>query len=250
MNSMLKEKLDFVIRVVKEHGYKIKILKNKEKPKEVEKIISISPPKCIDDKNMLTFHKYIKNSGFSCLVLGENHNTTEHYIKQFLGVETDCPVCYLPLNGSEVWCQKCKAIVCMKCSEQITRCPICQNEEWTIKHIKAKESLNSDELWTLFENEYQEEYEKFTGEDTRGSNNAIYTLNQEITRYSKILAFWCIKLKELDEHREFHTPDGITSYNNKRTFFMNIIKALHFKMDNMFTTEIIIKILKESSKLC
>ena len=36
MNSMLKEKLDFVIRVVKEHGYKIKILKNKEKPKEVE----------------------------------------------------------------------------------------------------------------------------------------------------------------------------------------------------------------------
>ena len=36
MNSMLKEKLDFVIRVVKEHGYKIKILKNKEKPKHSE----------------------------------------------------------------------------------------------------------------------------------------------------------------------------------------------------------------------
>ena len=40
MNSMLKEKLDFVIRIVKEHGYKIKILKNKEKPKEVEKILA------------------------------------------------------------------------------------------------------------------------------------------------------------------------------------------------------------------
>ena len=63
MNSMLKEKLDFVIRNVKEHGYKIKILKNKEKPIEVETIISISPPKCIDDKHMLTFHTYTKNRG-------------------------------------------------------------------------------------------------------------------------------------------------------------------------------------------
>ena len=40
MNSMLKEKLDFVIRIVKEHGYKIKILKNKENPKEVEKLVA------------------------------------------------------------------------------------------------------------------------------------------------------------------------------------------------------------------
>ena len=55
MNSMLKEKLDFVIRVVKEHGYK-KIIKNKEKPKEVETIISVSPPKYINGKTMLTSH--------------------------------------------------------------------------------------------------------------------------------------------------------------------------------------------------
>ena len=75
---MVKEKLDFVIRVVKEHGYKLKILNNKEKPKEVENIISVSPPKCIEGKHMLTFHKYIKNKEFSCLSLGENHTTTEH----------------------------------------------------------------------------------------------------------------------------------------------------------------------------
>jgi hypothetical protein len=198
---------------------------------------------------MLKYHKYIKNKGLGSPIIGENHNTTEHFIKQFLGVETDCPVCYSSMDGSGVWCQKCKAIVCVKCSEQITRCPICQNEEWTIKHIKAKESLNSDELWALFENEYQEEYEKYTGEDTRGSNNAIYTLNQEITRYSKILAFWCIKLKELGGHREFYTPDGITSYNNKRMFFMKNIDMLHFRIDNIFSTEQIIKILEAAAKL-
>jgi hypothetical protein len=39
MNQALKAKLEFVIRVVNEHGYKIKILKNKEKPKEVEKLL-------------------------------------------------------------------------------------------------------------------------------------------------------------------------------------------------------------------
>jgi hypothetical protein len=40
MNSMLKEKLDFVIRVINEHGYKIKILKDQEQPKEVEKLLA------------------------------------------------------------------------------------------------------------------------------------------------------------------------------------------------------------------
>ena len=87
---------------------------------------------------MLTFHKYMKNKGFICLSLGENHNTTEHYIKQFLGVETDCPVCYSTLDESKVWCQKCRATICIKCSEQITRCPICQTEEWTIKMEESK----------------------------------------------------------------------------------------------------------------
>ena len=158
MNQALKAKLEFVIRVVNEHGCKIKILKNKEKPKEDDKIISVSPPKCIDGKNMLTFYKYIKNKKYACLSLGENHNTTEHYIKQFLGVETDCPVCYSALDESKVWCQHCRATICIKCSEQITRCPICQNEEWTIKHRETQELLNSDELWTLFEDEYREEY--------------------------------------------------------------------------------------------
>ena len=117
------------------------------------------------------------------------------------------------------------------------------------KNGGAHELLSCNELWTLFEDEYREEYEKFTGEDTRGSNDAIYTLNQQITRYSKILAFWCIKLNELGEHREFYTPDGITSYNNKRMFFMMNIKMLHVRIDNMFPTEQIIKILEAADKL-
>ena len=128
MSSMLKEKLEFVIRVVNEHGYTIKILKDQERPSEVDKVISVSPPQYINGKNILTFHKYIKSKGLGSLAIGENHNTTEHFIKQFLGVETDCPVCYSSVDAPGVWCQKCRAIVCVKCSEQLARCPICQNE--------------------------------------------------------------------------------------------------------------------------
>ena len=260
MNSMLKEKLDFVIRVVKEHGYKIKILKNKEKPIEVEKIISVSPPKCIDDKNMLTFHKYIKNMGFSCLSLGENHNTTEHYIKQIWGVETDCPVCYSTLDESKVWCQTCRAIFCVKCSEQLARCPICQNEEWTIKHRIDEQlsfhaefcskALSGNEVCTLlYADEYREEYEHFTGEDTRNTRYSAYTTNEQISRYSKRLAFWKIKLNELGEHPEFYTQDGITSYTYKRMLFMGNLDRVRVRMENNFTNEIKTKIREAAYKL-
>ena len=50
MNLLLKAKLEFVIRVVNEHGYKIKILKDQEQPKEVDEVISVSPPKYINGK--------------------------------------------------------------------------------------------------------------------------------------------------------------------------------------------------------
>ena len=93
MSSMLKEKLEFVIRVVNEHGYRIKILKDQETPSEVDKVISVSPPQYINGKNMLIFYIYIKNKDFNCFGVGENQDTNEHSIKQFLGLETDCPVC-------------------------------------------------------------------------------------------------------------------------------------------------------------
>jgi hypothetical protein len=207
---------------------------------------------------MLTFHKYIKNSGFSCLSLGENHNTTEHYIKQFLGVETDCPVCYLPLNGSEVWCQKCKAIVCMKCSEQLAQCPICKNEEWTIKHRLAEQlafhaefcskALSGNEVCTLlYVDEYREEYEHFTGEDTRNTRYSAYTTSEQISRYSKRLAFWEIKLDELDDPA-FYSPNCITSYINKRMFFVKNIERVDFGMEDNFTNEIKMKIRQAADK--
>ena len=90
------------------------------------------------------------------------------------------------------------------------------------KNGGVQELLSYNELCTLFEDEYREEYEEFTGEDTRDTGYSLFTSNQQITRYSKILAFWCIKLKELGGHREFYTPDGITSYNNKRMFLWGI----------------------------
>ena len=67
MNQALKAKLEFVIRVINEHGYTIKILKDQGKPSGVDKVVSDSPPQYINGKNMLTFHKYIKNKGVSCL---------------------------------------------------------------------------------------------------------------------------------------------------------------------------------------
>jgi hypothetical protein len=203
---------------------------------------------------MLTFHKYIKNKEFTCLSLGENHNTTEHYIKQFLGVETDCPVCYSALDACGVWCQHCRAIVCIQCSEQITRCPICQNEEWTIKHTIAQQLLNHtelsyNELCALFANEYREEYEKFAGADTRNIGYSAYTLNEQISRYSKRLAFWKIKLNELGEHPEFYTEEGITSYTYKRMFFMGNLDRVRVRMENNFTNEIKTKIREAAYKL-
>ena len=259
MKQALKAKLEFVIRVVNEHGYKIKILKDQEQPSKVDKVISVSP-EYIAGKNMLTFHKYIQNSGSSILSLGENHNTTEHYISQFLNVETDCPVCYLPLNGSEVWCQHCRAIVCVKCSEQLAQCPICKNEEWTIKHRLAEQlafhaefcskALSGNEVCTLlYADEYREEYEHFTGEDTRNTRYSAYTTNEQISRYSKRLAFWKIKLNELGEYPEFYTEEGIESYIYKRMFFMGNLDQVRVRMEDIFTNEIKTKIHKAAYKL-
>ena len=254
MNLLLKAKLEFVIRVVNEHGYKIKILKDQEQPKEVDEVISVSPPKYINGKNMLTFHKYIKNKGFSSLALGENHDTTEHYIKQFLGVETDCPVCYSTLGEFKVCCQKCIAIICETCSKQLARCPICQNEEWTMKHGLVREVLNCSELsdielCALFADEYREEYEKFTGEDTRNSVYSASTLNQQISRYSKRLAFWQIKSDELDERSNFYTPDDITTYIQKQMFFTNNLEYIIQKMYNDFSLETSMEISRKAYKL-
>ena len=249
MNSMLKEKLDFVIRVMDEHGYKIKILKDQEQPIEVETIISISAPKCIDDKNMLTFHKYIKNKEFRCIPLGENHNITEHYIKQFLGLETDCLICYSAIDESKVWCKKCRATICIKCFKQITQCPICQNKEWTIKHRGVLKVLSYDELNALFEDEYRKEYETFTGEDRRNTRYSTFTPKQQITRCSKFLAFWEIKLKELDAHPEFYSTDDYETHINKRMFFMDNIEQLNTRIDNTFSTKQIKKIREAANKL-
>ena len=173
---------------------------------------------------MLIFYKYIKNKEFNCFGVGENQDTNEHSIKQFLGLETECPVCYSTLGESKVCCQKCIAIICATCSKQLARCPICQNEEWTIEHIIDREVLKCSELGDvelckLFADEYREEYEKFTGEDTRDIGPYAYTTNEQISRYSKRLAFWQIKSDELYERADYYTPDDITANIQKQMFF-------------------------------
>ena len=79
---------------------------------------------------------------------------------------------------------------------------------------------------------------KNTGEDTRNTGYPPYTLNQRITQYSKRLAFWQIKLNELGEYPEFYTPDGITSYINKRMFFMSYLERVRVRIEDNFTKEI------------
>ena len=114
----------------------------------------------------------------------------------------------------------------------------------------CSKALSGNEVCTLlYADEYREEYEHFTGEDTRNTGGSFYTTNEQISRYSKRLAFWKIKLNELGEYPEFYTPDGITSYSNKRMFFMGNVDQVRFRIENNFTNEIKVNIHEAAYKL-
>ena len=108
--------------------------------------------------------------------------------------------------------------------------------------------LSYNELCSLFADEYREEYEQITGEDTRNTGYSAYTTNEQISRYSKRLAFWEIKLDELDDP-VFYSPNCITSCINKRMFFMKNIERVDFRMEDNFTNEIKMKIRQAADKL-
>ena len=114
----------------------------------------------------------------------------------------------------------------------------------------CNKELSGNEICTLFADEYREEYEKFTGEDTR--NNicySSYTLNQQITRYSKRLAFWQIKSDELDERANFYTPDDITTHIQKQMLFTNTLEYIIQKKYNDFSLETSMEISRRAYKL-
>ena len=129
MNSILKDKLELVIRVMNEHGYEVKFIKHNQSPEKARKTISVSIFK-IGDVHMYELHKLGKDGQeFICMGLSEDERITERDITLFLGDRNECAICYTITEATIIaTCKSCKALICEECSTRIDQCPICQGD--------------------------------------------------------------------------------------------------------------------------
>ena len=81
---------------------------------------------------------------------------------------------------------------------------------------------------------FRDEYEEFIGEDNLDINSRLLTLEEQIMRYAKHLAFWCMKKDQLEKKNEKGEKMSATKLEIERT--MNVIK-------NIFPNNVLITIL-------
>ena len=246
MNQALKEKLELVIRVINEHGYKVKFIKHNQNPEKARKTISVSTFK-LGDVHMCELHKLGEDEKeFICMGLSEDERITERDIILFLGVRNECAICYTITEASIITtCESCKALICEKCLKKIDQCPICQDvmsDNFLCNMLKQ----NVNEVYRNSIDEYHDVYEQFTA---AGSNES---LDERIDRYSKFLSFWHIKLHTMQKnmHEECKNPGfNFLTYINKKGFVCQNIERMEDEIDAIFIKNVSVKIRAKAYKL-
>ena len=94
------------------------------------------------------------------------------------------------------------------------------------------EPTKSNKYWLGY---FSKSYEQFLGVSTTIINRQFYTLEEQMERYSRNLAYWYIQLETLGQkiHR---TPKHIEP---KETFIISQIKRLHNTIEKLFQPDII-----------
>ena len=245
MNSILKDKLELVIRVINEHGYKVKFIKHNQSPEKARKTISVSTFK-LGDVHMYELHKLGEDGKeFICMGLSENERITERDITLFLGVRNECAICYTITEATIIaTCESCKALICEECSKRIDQCPICQDDmddNFLCNMVKQ----NVNEVYQNSVDEYRDVYEQFTA---AGSDES---LDKRIDRYSKFLSFWHIKLHTMQNymHDECETSGfNFLTYINKKGFVCQNIERMEDEIDAIFIKSVSGKIREKAYK--
>ena len=90
---------------------------------------------------------------------------------------------------------------------------------------------------------FTKSYEKFMGVSTTNVKIKIYTLEQQMERYARNLAYWYIQLETMDENNNLGKYRHIEP---KETFITAQIKRLYDIIENIFPPDVIPDVIEMS----
>ncbi len=97
-------------------------------------------------------------------------------------------------------------------------------------------------VYAQFEDIYRDEFEKYTGMNTRDNTVKLFTLDEQIDRYSKSLSFWTLLCDKIKLSKKIN-PDYYEEHEKNLNYIYCMISHNQFKIESIFPLPAVKRIL-------